>query len=100
MAFAPKTHRAAPAECPVCGAAVPRNAHACPECGADERTGWNEEDTRYDGLDLPDHAFGENDSVGSPPGSTPRHVNGIALHWWLLAVLLLAAVIFGFVRIW
>ncbi len=78
---------------------MPRNARACPECGADERTGWNEEDTRYDGLDLPDHASDENDSSASSPGSLPQNVNGIALHWWLLAVLLLAAMIFGFVRI-
>lgn len=50
-------HVPAPKECPVCGAAVPRGARACPECGADERSGWNEDDTRYDGLDLPDEAF-------------------------------------------
>ena len=42
-----------PAECANCGAAIPRRARACPECGADERTGWRENDaTRYDGLDL------------------------------------------------
>jgi len=48
-----------PGECPVCGENVPRNAQACPGCGADARTGWNEEDTRYDGLDLPDAAYGD-----------------------------------------
>ena len=101
MAFAPKNHRATPTECPVCGAEVPRNARACPECGADERTGWNDEATRYDGLDLPDHAFDE-DSTSATQGSPslPQRVNGIALHWWLVAVLLLSAVIFGFVRFW
>lgn len=41
-----------PDECAVCGAAIPRSARACPECGADERTGWREQDI-YDGLDLP-----------------------------------------------
>jgi ssDNA-binding Zn-finger/Zn-ribbon topoisomerase 1 len=50
----------APAECANCGAALPRTARACPECGADERTGWRDNDaTRYDGLDLPDTAFAE-----------------------------------------
>ena len=32
---------------------IPRRAHACPACGADERTGWREQSI-YDGLDLPD----------------------------------------------
>jgi hypothetical protein len=47
---------APPEECPVCGADVPRGARACPGCGADERSGWNEEETLYDGLDLPGEA--------------------------------------------
>ncbi len=46
-----------PEVCPVCGEDVPRDAVACPGCGADERSGWNEDATRYDGLDLPDEAF-------------------------------------------
>jgi len=46
-----------PLECPVCGEAVPRNAKACPGCGADERSGWDEDVTRYDGLDLPATAY-------------------------------------------
>jgi hypothetical protein len=28
--------------CPHCGAQVPSNATACPECGSDEETGWSE----------------------------------------------------------
>ncbi len=28
--------------CPNCGAEVPINAKACPECGSDEETGWSE----------------------------------------------------------
>ncbi|MEZ4642864.1 MAG: zinc ribbon domain-containing protein [Chloroflexota bacterium] len=39
--------------CPNCGAQVPDNALACPECGSDEETGWSE-DTAYDGLYLYD----------------------------------------------
>ena len=43
-----------PSECPVCGEPVPSGARACPNCGADERSGWNDEETRYDGVDLPE----------------------------------------------
>lgn len=39
--------------CPNCGAEVPDNALACPECGSDEETGWSAE-TVYDGLYLYD----------------------------------------------
>ena len=45
-----------PEECPVCGEDVPRGALACPECGADERSGWRE-DAVADGLDLPDEVL-------------------------------------------
>lgn len=58
-----------PTECPVCGEDVPRNAKACPGCGADERSGWNEETTRYDGLDLPDEAYADDDSPQTRPKS-------------------------------
>ena len=73
-----------PSECPVCGAAVPRGATSCPECGADERTGWDEEATRYDGLNLPAEAFDE------PNASTPRR-RIAPLVWWLTGALLLLA---------
>ena len=43
--------------CPVCGAEVPSAASACPDCGADDTTGWNAASTRHDGLDLPDDEF-------------------------------------------
>jgi len=42
--------------CPVCGEEVPIKALACPECGADDETGWSE-DAAYDEVDLPDSAF-------------------------------------------
>lgn len=42
-----------PDTCANCGESVPRNARACPHCGADERTGWRETSI-YDGIDLPD----------------------------------------------
>jgi predicted nucleic acid-binding Zn ribbon protein len=77
-----------PAECPVCGADVPPRARSCPGCGADERTGWDEDATRYDGVDLPDSAFDTADS----PARRPRRQS---LHpiWWIVGILLLVLLI-------
>lgn len=68
------SRRRPPAECPVCGEAVPPSARSRPHCGADERSGWNEDETRYDGLDLPDSAFDDDDadSRDSRRRQTPR----------------------------
>lgn len=46
-------------------------ATACPECGSDERTGWSE-NTLYDGLDLPEEAF---DQDQPESGSNPCRNN-------------------------
>lgn len=73
-----------PSECPVCGAEVPPGALACPECGADERTGWDEESTRYDGLDLPGQE--EDDLRESRTGSS-----GKSLFWSICGGLVLLA---------
>lgn len=73
--------------CPNCGAEVPLNAKACPECGSDEQTGWSEE-ARYDGLDLPDDEFEYDDFVKQEfggKGSAPRGVHWI---WWVVAIVL------------
>ena len=76
-----------PSECPVCGAVVPRGAQACPECGADERTGWNEEATRYDGVDLPADAFED----GTPGFHEKADRRGRA--WIVVGVFVLVALI-------
>lgn len=73
--------RQPPAECPVCGADVPRHARSCPDCGADERSGWNDEDTRYDGLDLPASAY---DDAPAPSRRAAPHP---AWRWVGLALL-------------
>lgn len=80
-----------PEECANCGASIPRNAHACPECGADERTGWREISI-YDGLDLPE----ESESSDTPirkrtraPGSLPWY--GVVLVIVLLVILIAGA---------
>lgn len=80
-------HVPTPETCPVCGADVPRKARACPECGADERSGWNEDDTRYDGLDLPDDGDRAHQSA-------PRRVTAL---WPAVAAALALALILLFV---
>jgi hypothetical protein len=46
----------APEECAQCGTRIPRGALACPECGADEETGWDANPWLDEGsVDLPDH---------------------------------------------
>jgi len=80
-----------PTECPVCGEAVPRGARACPGCGADERSGWNDEATRYDGLDLPEAAY--DDDVEHTPVRRPANDK----LWLAVTVLVLLAVITAFV---
>jgi len=80
----------------VCGTEVPEKALACPECGADHETGWNEEATAGDGIDLPDTEFDYNAYVKREFGastSTPASNKkiwtaiiivgiGIVLLWW------------------
>jgi predicted nucleic acid-binding Zn ribbon protein len=53
------SRRRPPPECAICGTELSPNARACPNCGADERTGWDGADDLYDGLDLP----GEEDTA-------------------------------------
>jgi len=83
-----------PGECPSCGEYVPLGARACPGCGADERTGWND-DTRYDGLDLPEDAFDDaSDTLRhQATQNTPRRPIFV-----LVAILLLALMLFWIVR--
>jgi predicted nucleic acid-binding Zn ribbon protein len=74
-----------PDECANCGADIPHNASACPECGADERTGWRETSI-YDGLDLPD------EPEKSPLGETRKPVR---VFWLLIGVGLLILLVMG-----
>lgn len=83
----------APPECAVCGAALPPRAKACPECGADERTGWRGASV-YDGLDLPDEAWRDGDEAD--PAPQRARVNGLPWYWWLVGVLLLGLLMLGF----
>jgi predicted nucleic acid-binding Zn ribbon protein len=79
------TRRLAPDTCANCGASIPRNARACPECGADERTGWAEQ-SLYDGLDLP-----EDEAERGQANRAHRHRQSRQWLWWLVGVLLIVA---------
>jgi endogenous inhibitor of DNA gyrase (YacG/DUF329 family) len=88
-----KTRRQpAPSTCPVCGADVPSGARACPECGADERTGWDDENTRYDGIDLPGESFGGDEASGDGDTKKRSRRGGLPLIAWLVGagILILA----------
>ena len=90
--------RPGPDECANCGAAIPRGAKACPACGADERTGWREQDA-CDDLDLPEEAWTDGDR---PPNramarsrSHRRGVNGVPWYWWCVGIALIAVLALG-----
>ncbi len=86
-----------PETCPNCGAEVPRNAKACPECGSDEQTGWSEE-AHVDGLDLPEEKFDYEDFVEREFGSKSPVPHRIHWFWWVIGVLVLGAFLFLWLR--
>lgn len=84
--------RPPPAICPVCGEDVPRNARACPECGADHNSGWREDAETYDGVDLPEEFDYEEFRHREFGGKSPRPA-GISRLWWVTAIVVLALTI-------
>jgi hypothetical protein len=85
--------------CPNCGAEIPPNAKVCPECGADEKTGWSEEGGTG-GLDLPDENFDYEDFVKREFGGGKKSPvpHGIHWFWWVVAVIVLIAFLWVWLR--
>lgn len=83
--------RPPPEVCPVCGEDVPRSALACPECGADERSGWRADADEINGLGLDDDGFDYDDFVAREFGGGSPRPRGIRPIWWITAIILLAA---------
>lgn len=81
--------------CPVCGAEVPPAARACPGCGADATTGWDEDRAVYDGLDLPDDEFDYAGYLGREFGDAgnPGKKSNKKLIWLVLVGLALAVLV-------
>jgi len=84
----------APEYCPNCGAAVPPNARACPECGSDESTGWSES-ADQDRLGLPSDEFDYDEFVRNEFGAPKKSIRprGISLFWWITAVVVVLALL-------
>jgi hypothetical protein len=74
--------------CPVCGEDVPAGAKACPECGACEKSGWNEDEASHDGLDLPGQDF-DYEKFKADEFGEPRNARGMPLAWKITAIVLL-----------
>ena len=81
-----------PEICPNCGAAVPRRAKACPECGSDEQTGWSDKAAAAD-LGLPDDSFDYDRFVREELGQRQPARPGAAWGRWLAAVVLILILI-------
>jgi hypothetical protein len=86
-----------PEVCPMCGEDVPRNAKACPECGADEQTGWKE-DALESSTDLPEEDFDYDKFVDEEFGHGVKK-SPIQWFWWVVAVVLLLALLIPILRI-
>jgi len=87
--------RQAPEICPVCGEDVPRNALACPECGADHNSGWREDAEIYDGVDLPEE-FDYEEFTRREFGGGSAKPAGIRKLWWLTAIVVLVLTVLYF----
>jgi hypothetical protein len=91
------TNLKAPETCPVCGEDVPPGSLACPECGADHKSGWQEDAHAYDALDLPGEDFNYDEFVREEFGTAPKSA-GIRTVWWIAAIVLVVvfAIIYFF----
>lgn len=85
-----------PQVCPVCGEDVPCNALACPECGADERSGWRTDAGLY-GEDPSLDTFDYDEFAAEEFGGRPKP-RGLSTFWWIAAIAVVAALCLLYVR--
>jgi hypothetical protein len=86
-----------PESCPNCGAEIPCNAKACPECGSDENSGWSDS-ARASSLGLPDEEFDYNEFVKEEFGTGAAKPRGISWLWWLTALILIVLLLIFFLH--
>ena len=90
-----------PEICPICGAEVPPNAKACPECGADEETGWSDK-AREQELGLPDTEFNYDEFVKEEFGGEKEdklRPKNISWWWWVVGIGLLVGFLIWLLRL-
>ena len=73
---------------------MPDKALACPDCGADERTGLYGDEDKSSELGQEDFSYDE--FMRREFGKSPRP-QGLPWIWWVTGLLLLAALIAGYV---
>ena len=78
-----------PDYCPNCGAAVPERARSCPECGADESTGWSDE-AHADRLGIPSEDFDAEAFAEEEFSEPARRKRPLRWLWFVTALALLA----------
>lgn len=92
--------RTPPEICPQCGAEVPRQARACPECGSDEHSGWSEK-AYLDRLGVSHEDFDYDEFVKQELGESAKGSSwkpkGLNWLWWLTALGLVVVFIWFFV---
>lgn len=83
-----------PEVCPFCESDVPEGARACPECGADETTGWSQgAHCERLGIPDPDEPFDYGAFVKNEFGTRPKCGRGLKVVWTLTAIILLLALL-------
>lgn len=73
----------------MCGEWVPRGAVACDQCGSCAKSGWNDEDQTYEGLDLPDEDFDYEDFTAKEFGGKDANLRLTRQLWWWVAIILI-----------
>ncbi len=79
---------------PICGEDVPpARPLACPECGADEHSGWREDAALHDGLGLEEEEFDYDTFVEQEFGAPKRKTARQLFFWWIIAILVVLGLI-------
>jgi hypothetical protein len=80
--------------CPLCGYELKKNAKACPGCGSDDSTGWND-NTYLDGLDLPDSDEYEELREQEFGGSKKKGINWVTITGIIVTIVFILFFLFN-----
>lgn len=86
--------------CPNCHTEVPMDAKSCPECGADDETGWKEGAAHTGVLGEVEDDFDYEDFIQRDMGNKPAKKNGTALFVAFGAVLLAVVLLLRWLGVW